>query len=218
MKSLFYVFFLCYLPLFAQIGINNDLPEQALDVNGKIKVGDDATTPTEGTVRYNSATKTFEGYDGTEWVSMSYSPTVYYYEQDPLTESFSSTTRDVLIDFPYTLTIEKPGKYMCFFDFSIENLNGNTTTLSSDRIAYFQLQIYNQLEFRYIGPDVTGLPSGFQYFFREIENVQLHRIMDIPANKTMKISFRIYSNTCCSAPTSTYYIKNVKMTAIRLGD
>lgn len=49
----------------AQVGVNNDMPEQALDVNGKIKLGDDATTPTEGTIRYNSATKTFEGFDGT---------------------------------------------------------------------------------------------------------------------------------------------------------
>tara|TARA_R110002049_G_scaffold95397_1_gene234256 strand:- start:2532 stop:3170 length:639 start_codon:yes stop_codon:yes gene_type:complete len=53
----------------AQVGINTDTPSQALDINGKIEIGDDAATPTEGTIRYNSTTKGFEGYNGTNWVA-----------------------------------------------------------------------------------------------------------------------------------------------------
>lgn len=59
--------FLCFGDLTAQVGINNDNPSQALDVGGKIKVGDDEISPVAGTIRYNRVTKTFEGYDGTEW-------------------------------------------------------------------------------------------------------------------------------------------------------
>ncbi len=55
--------------LTAQVGVNNNNPEQALDVNGKIKLTDDATAPSAGTLRYNSAEVTFEGYNGTEWKS-----------------------------------------------------------------------------------------------------------------------------------------------------
>ncbi|WP_020571583.1 hypothetical protein [Neolewinella persica] len=58
-------FFLSNLP--AQVGINNPVPSQALDVGGKIKVGDDQIAPVAGTIRYNRVAKTFEGYDGTEW-------------------------------------------------------------------------------------------------------------------------------------------------------
>ncbi|MFK8162042.1 MAG: hypothetical protein AB8H12_06210 [Lewinella sp.] len=59
--------FLCLGDLAAQVGINNPNPSQALDVGGKIKVGDDQIAPVAGTIRYNRVTGTFEGYDGTEW-------------------------------------------------------------------------------------------------------------------------------------------------------
>lgn len=53
---------------FAQVGINTDTPNQALDVNGKIKIGNDGTAPTEGTVRYSS-NGDFEGYRANGWES-----------------------------------------------------------------------------------------------------------------------------------------------------
>lgn len=199
------------------VGVGTSNPSQKLDVHGKIKVGDDAQAPEEGTVRYNVATNNFEGYNGSEWVSMNYEPIVYSYEQHPINETYSSTTRDVVQAFPYTLTIEEPGRYMCFFDFDLFNLNGNTTTLSSDRSVYIEMQIYNQLAFKGIGPNIVGLPSGFKYYFRAYENVQMHRVIDIPtANQEMEIRFRINSNPCCAPQTSQYHIMNVKMTAIKL--
>ena len=62
----------CLLSLtaFAQVGVNNTSPEQALDVNGKVKVGDDATRPTDGTIRYNSPEGRFEGYSRGEWKTL----------------------------------------------------------------------------------------------------------------------------------------------------
>jgi len=54
------------------IGITN--PQSRLDVNGKIKISDDNTNPTEGTMRYNSTTKNFEGFDGTNWVILNNNP------------------------------------------------------------------------------------------------------------------------------------------------
>ena len=55
----------------AQVGVNEPNPTQTLDVNGKIKVGDDATAPERGTIRFNDATDEFEGYDGTGWKVLS---------------------------------------------------------------------------------------------------------------------------------------------------
>lgn len=54
----------------AQVGVGTDTPNQELDVNGKIKISNDGRTPTAGTIRYTTVTDDFEGYDGTEWKSL----------------------------------------------------------------------------------------------------------------------------------------------------
>ncbi|NNF32504.1 MAG: hypothetical protein HKN68_00235 [Saprospiraceae bacterium] len=53
-----------------ETGFGTTNPSQKVDVNGKIKIGDDAKAPTEGTIRYNSTSKSFEGYDGTKWIKL----------------------------------------------------------------------------------------------------------------------------------------------------
>ena len=56
----------------AQVGIyTNGGPGQVVEVKGKIKIGNDGTTPTAGTMRYSSTVKQFQGYDGTEWINFS---------------------------------------------------------------------------------------------------------------------------------------------------
>ncbi|MCU0389453.1 MAG: SusF/SusE family outer membrane protein, partial [Chitinophagaceae bacterium] len=54
----------------SNLGINTTSPNQRLHVEGKLKIGDDPNPPTAGTVRWNEATKDFEGYDGTVWRSL----------------------------------------------------------------------------------------------------------------------------------------------------
>ncbi|MEM5810918.1 MAG: DUF2341 domain-containing protein [Candidatus Aenigmatarchaeota archaeon] len=49
------------------IGITT-APEQKLHVAGKIKIGNDATTPSAGTIRWTGTN--FEGYDGTTWKTL----------------------------------------------------------------------------------------------------------------------------------------------------
>ncbi|OAV43790.1 hypothetical protein A3850_004435 [Lewinella sp. 4G2] len=58
------------MTLSAQVGVNNSSPEQTLDVNGKVKIGNDGATPSDGTLRYNSSEESFEGYAGGEWQSL----------------------------------------------------------------------------------------------------------------------------------------------------
>jgi hypothetical protein len=52
-----------------KLGIGTAIPEQKLDVNGKIKLGDDVLIPVAGTIRWNAANKDFEGFDGDAWIS-----------------------------------------------------------------------------------------------------------------------------------------------------
>jgi len=56
------------------VGIGTQLPSQKLEVNGAIKISDVSSAPSNGTIRYNPATKDFEGYDGTQWRSFTASP------------------------------------------------------------------------------------------------------------------------------------------------
>ena len=52
------------------VGIANSNPTQKLEVNGKIKIGDDFNTAVAGNVRWNSVTNDFEGFDGSGWISL----------------------------------------------------------------------------------------------------------------------------------------------------
>jgi len=75
MRYLFFSLLICSSALTtAQVGVNTDMPEQALDVNGKLAIGDDNEAPTEGTLRYNATDQVFEGFDGTEWTSLTNEP------------------------------------------------------------------------------------------------------------------------------------------------
>jgi hypothetical protein len=54
------------------VGVGTTAPTVKLEVNGAIKVGNEATTtsaPTAGMIRFNTTTNTFEGYNGTSWIT-----------------------------------------------------------------------------------------------------------------------------------------------------
>ena len=71
MNKIFYtIIFMALSTLgLSQVGVNTNDPDQALDVNGKVKLADDATTPTAGTMRYESTAGEFQGYNGASWQS-----------------------------------------------------------------------------------------------------------------------------------------------------
>lgn len=53
-----------------KVGINTSKPQAALDVSGRIKLGDTSEQPSAGSIRWNNAIKDFEGYNGTIWLSL----------------------------------------------------------------------------------------------------------------------------------------------------
>lgn len=61
-----------YAALFraGNVGIGVNAPVEALEISGAIKVGYTAnSTPAEGTIRYNSTTHTFQGWNGSMWIT-----------------------------------------------------------------------------------------------------------------------------------------------------
>ncbi|NNF37005.1 MAG: hypothetical protein HKN68_23075 [Saprospiraceae bacterium] len=71
MKNLsFLIFILFYFSSFSQVGINVETPNQMLDVDGKIKIGTDGKTPTEGTMAYIASQGDFWGYTNEGYKSL----------------------------------------------------------------------------------------------------------------------------------------------------
>ncbi|MBK7525920.1 MAG: hypothetical protein IPI53_17790 [Saprospiraceae bacterium] len=82
-KCILFLFLCSYFGMYAQngmVGIGTENPVQTLDINGKMRIGNDIHAPVEGSVRYNEVIKDFEGYNGSEWKSLtasySDSPTI----------------------------------------------------------------------------------------------------------------------------------------------
>ncbi len=72
-----FLFFISTQVVFSQkVGINKSDPQEALDVNGKIRVGNDNSNPvtSSGTIRFNPETGDFEGYTGNDWESFTKNP------------------------------------------------------------------------------------------------------------------------------------------------
>ncbi len=56
-----------------KIGINDSTPESVLDVDGEIKIGQSALNPVAGMMRWNDVNNDFEGYNGSQWLSLTQS-------------------------------------------------------------------------------------------------------------------------------------------------
>ncbi len=91
------------------VAINKTSPTQTLDVNGTVRVGSNENTPYEGTIRWNSKTKTFEGYNGETWISFHESKkfgnqTVFGDDQSlSFSQAFDSFGSDVAIHREYAV-------------------------------------------------------------------------------------------------------------------
>ncbi len=60
-----------------QVGIGTSAPAATLDVDGRIRIGEDNTTPVVGMVRWNEELQDFEGFTGTTWRSFTKSSSAW---------------------------------------------------------------------------------------------------------------------------------------------
>lgn len=76
-------------------GDGNVLIENTLQVDGRLKVGDENVTPVAGMIRYNAVNQDFEGFNGTLWVSLTESQNTW--GESPkhiVTERYQFTSND----------------------------------------------------------------------------------------------------------------------------
>lgn len=95
---------------YAQVGINMLVPQQSLDVNGKIRVSDDSLTPQAGTIRYDNSTNNFEGHDGSVWQQLNNAAAVY--QDARLSITLGDTKRNSEQPWGDTITITEAGTYI----------------------------------------------------------------------------------------------------------
>jgi hypothetical protein len=53
-----------------KVAVNHTTPLSALDINGKIKIGNDVAVAEAGNIRWNDGAKDLEGFDGEYWYSL----------------------------------------------------------------------------------------------------------------------------------------------------
>jgi hypothetical protein len=76
------------------VGVGKIDPTQKMEVNGKIKISDDAISPDAGTVRWNAVSKDFEGYNGNIWISLTKSNQSQGWDPTFITENQTLTPSD----------------------------------------------------------------------------------------------------------------------------
>lgn len=70
--------------------------DQLHTIEGKLQVGNDSIAPTEGTIRYNTLTRDFEGWTGTEWKSFTFNQSdIANAFVDPDASTFSYIGNDI---------------------------------------------------------------------------------------------------------------------------
>ena len=81
------------------VGVGVVVPTQKLDIGGKIKVGNDATSPDAGTIRWTGTE--FQAYNGTKWVAFAKEPAYV----DPV--AISSPTLSDHVGHPFSNAVDE---------------------------------------------------------------------------------------------------------------
>lgn len=162
-------------PAFAQnVGIGTAVPNQKLDVEGWIELGDETQggsgPATEGSIRYNNASNIVEYYDGTAWVAIGAAYTAG--------NDLDLTGTQFLVEDDLDLTDIRhntPGSEITFHD-DIGNSFGNWRINSQeDLVLQFNDDDDNHdLYIRNDGTNVffiNGLSNEFSFFDNELLNL-----------------------------------------------
>jgi hypothetical protein len=112
------------------LGINTNLPMQRLDVNGKIKLGNDDNPSVAGTIRWNEVTSDFEGFNGTEWLSLTASNNDDGWPGNnegtgQISDFMQTTSNDGVADQHFGVSISISGDYAVIGAY-LDNIGANT--------------------------------------------------------------------------------------------
>jgi len=170
--------------------IGNHPPLQKLDVQGKLKISDDAQSPDEGTMRYNQGKETFEGYTSSGWMIMNNN---LYYQDKSLFSGLGTTVRNSEADWGETITIPETGKYTlavsAYFSSSIFNTHQSGTSFPQDSRGrlkiYINDELYKLLE---CGNGMIDRDDGFVYVSFAPGTRSMKVILDLEAGDEIRLT------------------------------
>ena len=88
------------------IGIHKTSPQQKLDVNGKIQIYTDDAPATAGAMRFDTASNSFQGFDGFQWVTFANTKS----NEKPETDAFINPSDGVNWTFKPMCAINNNGQ------------------------------------------------------------------------------------------------------------
>lgn len=206
----------------AQVGINTSTPDQVLDVNGKLEIGDDAQAPTPGTIRFNAATEDFEGWTGSRWVSFTRTDAITV-ETFRSTSSIFTNVRSADFDLPAQVVIQEAGEYLVLFSATIQGLVENLTSAGSDTSWSLNL-IRDRSGSIFLGDgkvvfaDTIQTPGGAsRYSWSEDDHVDVRTRIDLLPGDVLGLRSRVNTNGLPPALTGNYFVNGARIDAIRIG-
>jgi hypothetical protein len=184
---------------FGKVGVGLMDPSQKLDVAGKIKLGDDANEAQRGTMRFNDAEASFEGYDGVGWTRMD---NKLVYQNKRLGVNFADVLRNFEQAWGETITIQESGTYLlhvsAYFWSSINEVYASGSSIRYDNrgrlkiyingLDYKLLECGNGIIDRDFGQTYVSFAPGTRSFtevisFNAGDEISLTRNMQaVPAN------------------------------------
>lgn len=154
---------------FSQVGIATDNPQNNLDVNGWVKIGNqNDVTPSEGAIRFNETNNNLELYNGVNWSTVGEPKTQRFTLRDGIDETVTTNTANFINAFnsgfgtPFDFTIENvlPNSNILF----LVEISGNNN-LRSNWDFNSQYKIYgNGVNILNIDIPSTGTNNTYNYF------------------------------------------------------
>jgi hypothetical protein len=197
------------ISVLGNVGIGTSAPQQPLDVNGGIKMGD-APFALPGTIRFHNSD--FEGYDGTSWLSLT-SP-----KYQALSNVFlTSTVRNAFVYSSDSLVVNVTGTYLVTM-----HVNGShPATYTSPLTDYDQTGTATLYKVGF-GGILGSIPFFQQYSDLSSPTTVLkhlpgyssdERIIALTAGDVLKLGVYV---TAVGAPTDTWSVDRYTIDIIKL--
>lgn len=133
------------------VGIGNLSPSQKLEVNGKIKIADDANISSAGTIRYNNTLQDFEGFDGTKWQSFT----------KPVNSEYWGALNNVVVEIQPSSSIDNGVAIpKCMFSDNYLAISHQSDPTSTIVTRFYKWELGNWVYKTQVNADIIHKTSG----------------------------------------------------------
>ena len=205
-----------YLPVFSQnVGIGTDVPNQKLEVNGAIQIGNTAQTG-DGSIRFNN--NDFEGYKNGRWNSF----TKNKFQQIKFSSSITSSLRLTTVLSADSLIVDESGYYLVVLNAGGINTAQygptNTSNIDYSGEAWVNLSgfgaITEKIPFFYAYSDNAGNAGGYVKYISAFSSTS--NIHPLTAGNVLKAA--AYVDATATTLTDTWSCRKLSIILMKVSD